>query len=48
MREGETMYSATLINHPFGDRGVYMECKYRRESPLFALGELYLLPPRKL
>ena len=48
MREGETTCSATLINDPYGDHGVYVECKYRSESPLFDLGELYLLQPRKL
>lgn len=42
------MYSAALINDPFGDPGVYVECRYRRESLLFDLGDLHLLPPRKL
>jgi ribonuclease Z len=42
------MYSVELINDPFGDPGVYVECKYRHESLLFDLGDLHLLPPRKL
>lgn len=42
------MYSAALINDPFGDPGVYVECRYRHESLLFDLGDLYRLPPRKL
>ncbi|MCX5838827.1 MAG: MBL fold metallo-hydrolase [Deltaproteobacteria bacterium] len=46
--DGVAMYSAALINDPFGDPGVYVECKYRREAVLFDLGDLHLLPPRKL
>lgn len=42
------MYSAALINDPFGDPGVYVECRYRHESLLFDLGDLHRLPPRKL
>jgi ribonuclease Z len=42
------MYSATLINDPFGDPGVYVECRYRHESLLFDLGDVHRLPPRKL
>jgi len=42
------MYSTSLVNDPFGDPGVYVECKYRREAVLFDLGDLHLLPPRKL
>jgi ribonuclease Z len=46
--DGVAMYNAALINDPFGDPGVYVECKYRREAVLFDLGDLHLLPPRKL
>jgi ribonuclease Z len=46
--DGEAMYSAALINDPFGDPGVYIECRYRREAILFDLGDLHLLSPRKL
>ena len=28
------MYNASLINDPFADPGVYIECKYRREAVL--------------
>ncbi len=46
--DGVAMYNAALINDPFGDPAVYVECKYRREAVLFDLGDLHLLPPRKL
>jgi ribonuclease Z len=42
------MYNAFLINDPFGDPGVCVECRYRRESVLFDLGDLHALPARKL
>lgn len=42
------IHSASLVNDPFGDPGVYVEFKYRREAFLFDLGNIYLLPPRKL
>jgi ribonuclease Z len=42
------MFNASLINDPFGDPGVYIEFKYRNEALLFDLGDLHLLPPRKL
>ncbi len=42
------MFSAALINDPFGDPAVYIEFKYRHEAILFDLGDLHLLPPRKL
>jgi ribonuclease Z len=42
------IHSASLINDPFGDPGVYVDFKYRREAFLFDLGDLHLLPPRKL
>lgn len=42
------MYSAALINDPFGDPGVCVECRYRHESLLFDLGDVHRLPPRKL
>ena len=42
------MFSASLINDPFGDPGVYIEFKYRNDALLFDLGDLHLLPPRKL
>lgn len=42
------MYSAGLINDPFGDPGVYLGCKYRREAILFDIGDLHHLTPRQL
>ncbi|MEW6334980.1 MAG: MBL fold metallo-hydrolase [Thermodesulfobacteriota bacterium] len=42
------IHSASLINDPAGDPGVYVELKYRREALLFDLGDLQRLPPRKL
>jgi ribonuclease Z len=42
------MFSAHLINDPFGDPGVYIEFKYRRSALLFDLGDLHSLNPRKL
>ncbi|MEK6654288.1 MAG: ribonuclease Z [Thermodesulfobacteriota bacterium] len=42
------IHSASLINDPFGDPGVYVDFKYRKEAFLFDLGDIHLLPPRKL
>jgi len=42
------LFSAQLINDPFGDPGVYAEFKFRREALLLDLGDLHVLPPRKL
>ena len=42
------MYSASLINDPFGDPAVCVECRYRRDSVLFDLGDLHDLPARRL
>ncbi len=48
IRKDAAMYSAELINDPFGDPGVYVGCKYRHEALLFDLGDLHRLTPRKL
>ena len=48
MRTGKMIHSATLVNDPFGDPGVYVDFRYRREAFLFDLGDIHLLPPRKL
>jgi len=37
-----------LINDPFGDPGVYLELKHRREAFLLDMGDLSPLSPRKL
>jgi ribonuclease Z len=42
------MFTATLVNDPFGDPGLYVEFKYRSRALLFDLGDLHHLPPRKL
>jgi ribonuclease Z len=42
------MFTACLINDPFGDPGVYIEFKYRRSALLFDLGDIHRLNPRKL
>ncbi|HUH65999.1 MAG TPA: MBL fold metallo-hydrolase [Syntrophales bacterium] len=42
------MFSAHLINDPFGDPGVYVEFKHKRRALLFDLGDLHNLSPRKL
>ena len=42
------IHSASLINDPFGDPGVYVDFKYQREAFLFDLGDLHRLPSRKL
>ena len=40
------MFSAHLINDPFGDPGMYVEYKYRRETLFFDLGDLHGLVPK--
>jgi ribonuclease Z len=42
------MFTAHLINDPFGDPGVYLEFKYRHSALLFDLGDIHHLNPRKL
>ncbi|OPY90433.1 MAG: ribonuclease Z [Syntrophus sp. PtaU1.Bin208] len=42
------MYSASLVNDPFGDPAVLIKCKYRHESVLFDLGDLHTLAPREM
>lgn len=42
------MFSTALVNDPFGDPGVYVELKHRYAALLFDLGDLHLLPPRKI
>jgi ribonuclease Z len=42
------MFSAMLINDPFGDPAAYIEFKYHNDAILFDLGDLHLLPPRKM
>jgi ribonuclease Z len=42
------MFTASLINDPLGDPGVYIEFKYRRSALLFDMGDIHRLNPRKL
>jgi ribonuclease Z len=42
------VFSAHLVNDPFGDPGVYLEFQYRRSALLFDLGDLHPVPARKL
>lgn len=44
----DQMFSAGLVNDPFGDPGAYIEFLFRKEAILFDLGDVHLLPPRKL
>jgi ribonuclease Z len=42
------MFSAGLVNDPFGDPGAYVEFLFRSEAVLFDIGDIHCLPPRKL
>ncbi len=42
------MFSASLINDPSSDPGVYVKFKHRSEAALFDLGEIYRLQPRQI
>ncbi len=42
------MFTASLINNPFSDPGVYVEFKYRPSALLFDLGDIHHLSPRNL
>jgi ribonuclease Z len=37
-----------LVNDPFGDPAVYVDLKFERRALLFDLGDISVLPPRKL
>jgi ribonuclease Z len=37
-----------LVNDPFGDPGVYIDCLFARRALLFDLGDISRLPPKKL
>ena len=42
------MFSARLVNDPFGDPALYLDLRYRREALLFDLGDIQGLPPRMI
>lgn len=41
-------FHAGLVNGPFGDPGVYVDCLFEKRALLFDLGDIAALPPRKL
>ena len=41
-------FDPQLVNDPFGDPGIYVDLKYERRALLFDLGDVSILPPRKL
>ncbi len=42
------LFHPSLVNDPFGDPGVYIDCLFDRRALLFDLGDLHRLAPRKL
>jgi len=44
----QSMFNARLVNDPFGDPGLYLDLRYRREALLFDLGDIQCLPPRMI
>jgi len=42
------LFHSHLVNGPWGDPVLYIEFKYDRRAILFDLGEVRLLPSRKL
>jgi ribonuclease Z len=42
------LFHPRLVNDPFGDPGVHVECLFERRSLLFDLGDIRALPARKL
>ena len=42
------LFHPTLVNDPFGDPGVYIDCLFERRALLLDLGDLHRLAPRKL
>ncbi len=43
-----SLFRARLINGPFGDPGVYIDCAFEKRAFLFDLGDLAPLSPRSL
>jgi ribonuclease Z len=42
------LFHPSLINDPFGDPGLHIDCLFERRSLLFDLGDIRALPARKL
>ena len=42
------LFHPALVNGPFGDPGLYVECLFEKRAFLFDLGDLRTLAPRKL
>ena len=42
------MFHAELVNRPFGDPGAFIDLKFERRALLFDIGDITVLPPRKL
>ena len=42
------LFHPSLINDPFGDPGVYVDCLFEKRAVLFDLGDVRALAPRKI
>ena len=42
------LFHPSLVNDPFGDPGVYIDCLFEKRAVLFDLGDIRALPPRKI
>ena len=42
------LFHPALVNDPFGDPGVYVDCLFQKRALLFDLGDIRVLAPRKI
>jgi len=42
------LFHPSLVNDPFGDPGVYVDCLFQKRALLFDLGDIRALAPRKI